>query len=111
MNSKLQWEEAENLANSDLLSSFCDKQRAYIERGDEEDHLDVLTRTLAREARRRRLLPEVVLLAMHIAGCYRLHATLADELQAFRYMRSLDMLLRCYFAELAATQADPATLH
>jgi hypothetical protein len=111
MSRKLPWEEAENLANSNLLSSFCEAQRAFIENGDAAEALDDLSRALAHEARRRRLLPEVILLAMHIAGCYRLHASLADEVQAARYMRSLDLLLRCYFAEVAATQPSHALVH
>lgn len=63
--------EAQNLAISVELLAFCDVQRPFVDADTGKDELHRLARLLAREARRRRLEPQTVLLAMRIAGCYR----------------------------------------
>ena len=90
--------EALSLSSSRALLAFCDDQRRYIDQNADEEQVRASAVNLAREARRRRLSPESVLLAMQLGGCYRSCTlySLASDL-TMRYFRSLRMLLASYF--------------
>lgn len=91
--------EAQNLAFSGELLAFCDAQHAFIDRNVDEDAVRQKGVALAREARRRRLPPETLLLAMELGGCYRSSQleNCADPVPARRYFRTLHYLLASYY--------------
>ena len=91
--------EAQNLAISAELLNYCDAQRAYIDSCESRDELRQMGRHLAREARRRRLLPETLLLAMQIAGCHRSHEFYGEKAYdgLTRYHETLAELLFFFF--------------
>lgn len=99
------FESAESLAFSPELQAFCDAQQLFIAgKLDEHTMRDRATR-LAREARRRRLTPEVLLLAMELGGCYRSHTVGEDREQSSRYFSTLHYLLSTFY-DSAARPAD-----
>ena len=90
--------EAQNLAISVELLAFCEAQRAFIDSGTGEDGLHTCGRQLAREARRRRIEPQSLLLAMRIGGCYRsddFDPNAGERLS--RYFAALSSLLTSYY--------------
>jgi len=91
--------EAQNLAISAELLNYCDAQRAFIDSGESRDEVRQFGRHLAREARRRRILPETLLLAMQIAGCHRSHEFYGEKAYdaLSRYHETLAELLFYFF--------------
>lgn len=90
--------EAQNLAISHELLAYCDAQDEFVARGENEPALQAASRALARELRRRRCQPEVLLLAIEIAGGTR-SAHLYGEHRRdglARYHAALKMLLHYY---------------
>lgn len=95
--------EAQALAFTLELQRFCEVQRHFIESGDGEDLLPDVCAHLALAARRRRILPEGILLAMQLGGCYRNISVNPDGPErSGRYFAALSCLLTAYF--------DPALL-
>lgn len=95
-----QWlSEAQSLAFSAELLDFCDAQHAFIDRAVDEEVVRQKAVGLAREARRRRLPPETLLLAMQLGGCYRSGQldNLAEPERARRYFTTLHYLLASYY--------------
>lgn len=95
-----QWlSEAQHLAFSAELLAFCDAQHAFIDHGVDEEVVRQKAVGLAREARRRRLEPQVLLLAMELGGCYRSGQldSHADPEPARRYFTTLHYLLDSYY--------------
>jgi hypothetical protein len=95
-----QWlSEAQSLAFSGELLAFCDAQHAFIDRDVDEEVVRQKAVGLAREARRRRLEPQVLLFAMELGGCYRSNQleNRADPEPARRYFTTLHYLLASYY--------------
>lgn len=96
--------EAQALAFTLELQRFCEVQRHFVETGEGEESLRDACAHLALAARRRRILPEGVLLAMQLGGCYRNTSINPDGGdRSSRYFAALSSLLTAYF--------DPALLH
>lgn len=91
-------EAAKNLAFSPEMLEFCDVQHRFVDHGEaHRDALVAVARVLAREARRRRLLPETILFAMRIAGCYRAGDLYPQAMeQSSRCTSALNALLHAY---------------
>lgn len=69
-----QWlSEAQSLAFSVELLAFCDAQHSFIDHDVDDEVVRQKAVGLAREARRRRLEPQILLFAMELGGCYRSH--------------------------------------
>jgi hypothetical protein len=79
------------------MQAFCDAQLGYIEGTVDEARMGHCAAALAREARRRRLQPEVLLMAMELAGCQRSHDVREDDRRSKRYFVCLHQLLSAYF--------------
>ncbi len=95
--------EAQALAFTVELQRFCEVQRHFIETGEGEALLPDVCAHLALAARRRRILPEGILLAMQLGGCYRNTSVNAEGVdRSGRYFAALSSLLTAYF--------DPALL-
>lgn len=102
----LKLREAQALGFSRELLAFCEAQRSFIDTGENEDAVRMAGTDLAREARRRRIQPEGILLAMQCGGCYR-SQSIGDGAPKLskRYSRALGHVLAAYFAPVARSSA------
>ena len=98
--------EAQALGFSRELLAFCEVQRSFIDTAENEDAVCLAAADLAREARRRRIQPEGILLAMQCGGCHRSQSIGdgAPELSR-RYSLALGHVLAAYFAPVARSSA------
>ncbi len=98
--------EAQALGFSRELLAFCEAQRSFIDTGENERAVQECATALSREARRRRMQPEGILLAMQCGGCYRSQSIGegAPELSK-RYSTALGHVLAAYFAPVSRSSA------
>jgi hypothetical protein len=91
------FKDAQSFGQSRELATYSDLQRLYVETGESLPALRSAARLVAKEARRRRYSSELMLQAMRIAGCYRMHSGAVEPGQGSRYTQALDELLDAYF--------------
>lgn len=96
---------AESLAFAPELQAFCDAQLQFIDGTLDESTMRDRAILVAREARRRRLTPEALLLAMELGGCYRSHMVRDNPERSSRYFSTLHYLLSTFY-DSAARPAD-----
>jgi hypothetical protein len=89
--------EAQNLAISTELLEYCEAQHAFIDNGTDEEPLRLCAQHLAREARRRLLEPQTLLLAMQIGECYRSRELAMESERHARYLLALDAVLTSFY--------------
>ena len=78
---------------------YCEAQHTYIDTGEGLASLERHSASLARAAHLRLFLPEHILEAMQIAGCYRMKDLCHDAMtpECRRCANSLHLLLRAYY--------------
>ena len=98
--------EAQALGFSVELLAFCEAQRSFIDTGLDEVTVRDRGEALAREARRRRMQPEGILLAMQCGGCYR-SQSIGDGAPQLskRYSAALGYVLAAYYAPVSRSSA------
>ena len=98
--------EAQALGFSLELLAYCEAQRSFIDTAENEDAVRLKGAALAREARRRRMQPEGILLAMQCGGCYRSQSIGEGAPdRSKRYSIALGHVLAAYYAPVSRSSA------